>query len=111
MKLMRRLSACLVLMTGLMTTGCGAPPSMTGLKQALADYNAQRYAQAHEKAADVAAEAPAGARAQAAYLAGLSAYQLHELPEAEKHLIIAAASSDAQTAARELVMPAKSASF
>lgn len=88
--------------------GCksGSPGSSGGgsLQQAVNDFNARRYARAQERAEAIASKSKPGVREDAAYVAGLSAYELGQTEEAERHFVSAARSANAQTAARAKAM-------
>jgi septal ring-binding cell division protein DamX len=97
----RLIGALIVVWSCTMLAGCGGGSGQTtgGMKQALADYNAQRYDQANQRATSAmgsAANPPD--KQQAAYLAGMSAYHLGEYDQAERRWMIAAESSDRATA-------------
>lgn len=86
-------------------TGCESAPKAGGMKQALADYNAQRFTQAHERAVATQERANRpGEREDAAYVAGLAAYQLAQLDEAERRLLVASRSTNPETAAKARAM-------
>lgn len=95
--------AGLLLIVSTTLAGCNGG-SQAGLQRALADYNAQRYSEAHERAAKISQSAPTGRREEAAYLAGLSAYQMGRNDEAERQLVIGSAATDLQTAAKARAM-------
>lgn len=86
-----------------MIAGCGPQRSVL-LGQAVSAYNAQQYTKAHHLAVSATRTAAGIEREQAAYLAGLSAYQLGNLDEAELRLTVATRSSDKQTAASAKAM-------
>lgn len=79
-------------------TGCGSTPQTSSLNQALASYNAHHYNTAHSHAVAAMRTASGRERDQAAYIAGLCAYLLNNLDEAELRLSAATRSSDARTA-------------
>ncbi len=84
------LAACAAL------AGCASSGSRNAaeLEAARADYEAGRYAEACTRASIVERRAPArDVAANAAYLAGLSAYRLGDYEGARRHLELAAASS------------------
>ena len=87
--------------------GC-APKSSTSihgeLGPALNDYHQQRYAGAKSRAEIVAQGATGREREEAIYLAGISAFQLGDVPEAEKHLRDASHASDAEIGGRAKAM-------
>ncbi len=79
-----------------LTAGCASAGSRNAadLEAARLDYEAGRYSQACTKASRVEGRSPGGATgANAAYLAGLSAYRLGDYEGAGRHLERAAASS------------------
>ncbi len=78
--------------------GCETGQSTTSLDHALKHYNSCRYSLAQEQAQNVRNTATGALRASAAYLAGLSAYQLGHIEQARSDLSIAASSTDQQTA-------------
>jgi cell division septation protein DedD len=99
-----RPAQALFLMVCLSAAGCKSAQHNGTLQTAVDDYNAQRYTQAHELAIEIEGQAKAGQREDAAYLAGLSAYQLRQTDEAERQLLIAAGSTNAQTSAKAKAM-------
>ncbi|MCP3902111.1 MAG: hypothetical protein GY715_00625 [Planctomycetes bacterium] len=78
--------------------GCEAAPKVR-MDSMRSDYDAGRYEQAHEEATDLALTASGPARDEAQYLAGLSAYRLGDLYDAELRLASAARSDDPDMAA------------
>ena len=90
----------------LLLQGCAnsAGSGAKALNLAVQDYNAQRYTSAYERAAPLTTSSAGGVRAEASYLAGLSAYRMGKHDEAERRLLIAAASTDAALAARANAM-------
>lgn len=91
--------ATILSMLVVLSGGCASSPRMT-LDQAVADFNAQRYAQAHEKAKSLSDRPSAPNRHDAAYIAGMSAFQLGMIEEADRQLQIAINSSNAHTSAQ-----------
>ena len=86
-------------------SGCGSNSKAGNMNQALADYNAQRFNQAHQQA--VASQERAtkpGEREDAAYLAGLAAYQMGQTDEAERRLLVASRASNPETSAKAKAM-------
>jgi len=84
----------------LCATGCSttSPTTRNGsLDQAIAAYDAGRYASARQQAETLALSADSRERRAAAYVAGLSAYRLGDLLSAESHLTVAARSTDTIT--------------
>lgn len=98
-----RLILLLLLSAAAAAAGCQTAPK-AGLSQAIADYEAQRFAAAHQGAVDSMRSATGIEREQAAYVAGLSAFQLGRMDEAELRLQAAVNSSDKRTAANAKVM-------
>jgi septal ring-binding cell division protein DamX len=97
-----RIGSC-ALLVAFVSGGCASSPQM-GLRQATADFNAQRYSQSLQKAKQISERAPAGQREDAAYLAGLSAFQLGQMHDAERLFTVASGSSNGQTAANSKAM-------
>lgn len=95
LRLAGRAAACLAI--ALLLTGCG-PQRSTSLNQAITAYNSHHYSSAHHHAVQAMRSATGREREQAAYLAGLSAYQMRNLDEAELRLVAATRSGDARTA-------------
>ena len=87
-------------LTAVPMAGCKSTPRARSLKSALADYDAERYQLAEHRAAAIAGRARGLIRDKAAYLAGLSAYQLGDLYEAQRHLATAVKSPDRATAGK-----------
>ncbi len=90
----------LCLLTAAPVGGCKSAPPARSLNSALADYEAKRYRLAEHQAAALARQTRGLMRDKAAYLAGLSAYQLGDLYEAQRQLATAVQSSDRTTAGR-----------
>jgi hypothetical protein len=84
--------------------GCESVPKSGSLDDALADYYGGRFALAHQRAVEAMRGASGSEREQAAYIAGLSAFQKGDLDEAELRLHFASRSSDARTAASAKTM-------
>jgi cell division septation protein DedD len=76
----------------------------TGLKLATQDYERQQYEQSRERATAVMRSGRVVEREQAAYIAGLSAFELGMIDEAERRFMTAARSSDAEVAAKAKAM-------
>ena len=93
------MSFAILVVSGLLV-GCESTGSKDALNKAVADYNSQHYFLAQKRSAVVAKKASGTLRDQAAYLAGLSAYQLGDYVEAELQLTKAARSTDRVTAGR-----------
>ncbi len=90
----------LCVLTAAPLAGCKSTPRARSLNSALADYEAKRYQLAEQQAAAIARRTRGLTRDKAAYLAGLSAYQLGDLYEAQRQLATAVTSSDRTTAGR-----------
>jgi tetratricopeptide (TPR) repeat protein len=91
----------------MLLTGCASKPSTTAhgeLGTALNDYHQQRYAGAKSRAEIVAQNATGREREEAIYLAGISAFQLGDIPAAEKHLREASQASDPEIGGRSKAM-------
>ncbi len=80
--------------------GCQSAPPTHSLDSALVDYRSKRYRMAHSRAAVIAGESKGLRRDQASYLAGLSAYKLGNLNQAQQQLTRAAESPDGATAGK-----------
>jgi len=94
----------LALLTTLFVSGCESVPSTTSLNLAQRDYQAGRFESAHRNALK-ALQTPSNTnRYNAAYLAGLSAYQLGNLDQADQHLLLALKATSGQTQARAKAM-------
>jgi tetratricopeptide (TPR) repeat protein len=96
-RLVRTLAAALALPALPAMVGCASPSSTASMDEAIADYRQQRYASARSEAEMVATAGPAGDRDEADYLAGLAAYRLGDLDDAEDYLERAAESDDPVT--------------
>ena len=90
----------LCVLTAVPMGGCKSAPRARSLNSALADYEAKRYRLAENQAAAIARQTRGLIRDKAAYLAGLSAYQLGDLYEAQRQLATAVKSPDQTTAGR-----------
>lgn len=89
-----------ILILSWLLVGCESTGSKEALNQAVANYNSQQYFLAQKRSKAVAMKAKGTLRDQATYLAGLSAYKLGDLVEAELQLTKAASSPDRITAGR-----------
>ena len=88
----------------LILIGCESTQSTGGLARAKTDFDAHRYNEAR-KGAVAALQTSIGAdRQDAAYLAGLSAYKLDNMNEAETYFAIAIKSPDRQTSGNAKAM-------
>lgn len=85
-------------------SGCESGPKAGGLNQAVTAYNQQRFTEARDLAAKESTVSTGDARCAAAYVAGLSSYQLGNKSEAEQQFEIARGSSDPETAAKAAAM-------
>ncbi len=90
----------LCVLTAAPVGGCKSAPRARSLNSALADYQAKRYRLAEQQAAAIARQTRGLMRDKAAYLAGLSAYQLGDLYEAQRQLATAVMSTDQTTAGK-----------
>ncbi|MDY7110080.1 MAG: SPOR domain-containing protein [Planctomycetota bacterium] len=100
---MMRLLPSIPLLAGLamfLLSGCESTPQAGSLDAAILSYEAGRYTLAHRQAGQAMHSAGAIERERATYLAGLSAYRLGRLDEAERLLLTAARSADAAMAAK-----------
>lgn len=77
--------------------GCESTSSTTRLEKARLDFEAHRYESAHRLALDALKNSTGTERHDAAYLVGLSAYQLGHKRSAETHFIIASGSESRRT--------------
>ena len=93
----RLLLPCLLLFP---LAGCESTPQAGTLNQALTEYEAGQYALAHRHASDAMRSPDDREREEGAYLAGLSAYRLGRLDDAERLLLTASRADEAATAAR-----------
>jgi tetratricopeptide (TPR) repeat protein len=100
---MRRIPTAVVVLL-LLPAACDDNARQSSMKQAVSDYQARNYSLAQKRSVESMRNADGVAREQAAYLAGLSEYQMGDLNAAADHLMIAAASSDAELAARSRAM-------
>lgn len=92
------LSALMLLPAGLLPTGCESTETVSSLGQARIDYDARRYEAAHQQAVLAVGESTGAERHDASYLAGLSAYKLGDMTEAESRFLAAIHSPDPHTA-------------
>ncbi len=92
------------LLTLLIAGGCQAPGSPGKLTEAVTDYHAGRYLLASRRATEAGRQAGWRLKAEAAYVAGLSAYRLGDVEEARVQFDLAAGSADPQTAGRAKAM-------
>jgi len=82
----------ILLVAVLLGTGCSSDPEP--VSEARGDYDAGRYGDAHRSASAKATSATGDDRAEAAYLAGVSAYRMGDYDEAEKQFFVALESDD-----------------
>ena len=87
-------SLCLA---ALLAVGCGSAPPAASLSLAIEQYDAGDYQAGYETASEVMRRRSGPERDRAVYMAGLCAYRLDDLDEAELRLRLADDSSDAQT--------------
>jgi len=90
----------LLIVPVVLLAGCEGAPSTTSLSDGVSNYEAHRYSLARSQARDVLKRSRGTQRDEAAYLAGLAAYQLGDTDDARAQLRIAARSSDQTTAGR-----------
>ncbi len=90
------LLATIMALPGCASTTGGA----RGIALAVQEYDASRFAQAYSAAAPLTTSTDPAVRAEASYIAGLSAYRTGDRDNAERHLLVAASSTDAALAAR-----------
>src|SRR5262245_42268725 len=100
---MRRI-APLSLIVFIALTGCGSKEKTGDMKTAVADFNNGRYTQSRDAATQAMGKSSGSAKDDAAYLAGLSAYQLGDTDEAERRWVVSANSSNEETAANSKAM-------
>lgn len=93
----RLLLPCLLLLP---LAGCESTPQAGTLNQALTEYEAGQYALAHRHAGEAMRSPGDQKREEAAYLAGLSAYRLGRLDDAERLLLTASRADERATAAK-----------
>ncbi|MCZ6837421.1 MAG: SPOR domain-containing protein [Planctomycetota bacterium] len=84
--------------------GCESTQSTGGLAKAKTDFDAHRYKEARQEAVSVLKISRGTDRQDAAYLAGLSAYKLDDMNEAETYFIIAINSSNRKTSGNAKAM-------
>lgn len=94
------MSAATVVLLG----GCESTPKANGLDRAMADYEASRYHDAHRNAVEAMRTTGAAERAEAAYLAGMSAYRMNNLNEADLRFRAATRSGDRELTGRAQAM-------
>lgn len=82
----------------MMLSGCGGSQRAGSMNQVVADYQAQRYVQAYSAAKSMTRSSSTNTRAQASYMAGLSAYKLGNRDDAERYLLVASSSTDPDVA-------------
>lgn len=91
-------AACLLAAVALGLCGCETTPRTSPLNQALSAYATHQYGTAHHYAVLAMRSGSERQRDQATYLAGLCAYLLEDLDEAELRLTAASRSSDRRAA-------------
>src|SRR5205809_6236457 len=100
MEILMRIVALVGLMLYVAASGCSSAKKPAGLGQAVSDYNAGRYAEAHQAANAAMSQTAGPVKDDAAYLAGMSAYQMGDADDAERRWTVAAKSSNDLTAAK-----------
>jgi len=102
MKNARMLASLMLLASGMLPlASCGGSAKAGGgLDGAQQAYLAGNFNEAHEQAVDVLRTAKSPQREQAAYLAGISAYRMGRLDEAELRLLSSAGSADTTVSGR-----------
>lgn len=95
----RGLAITLLLLMGMGLSGCAASSSSSSVTPARSLYESGRYHAALEQAKRVQASTGSfdDAHAQAAYIAGASAWALHDLEQAETNLAFATRATDTET--------------
>ncbi|MGI9014904.1 MAG: SPOR domain-containing protein [Phycisphaerales bacterium] len=88
----------------LATAGCEGPGAGSQLDGSIAAYDASQFDVARMGALDVMRSAASPQREEAAYLAGMSAYRLRDIDDAERLFMTAAKSSDATVKGRSTAM-------
>lgn len=94
----------LMLALVLCMAGCDSAPRSAGFDAAVAHYETGRYRESFEAAVAVQRQAVGENRTRAAYVAGLSAYRLNQIDEAERRFLVAAESTSSETAGRARAM-------
>jgi len=89
---------------GLLVLGCESTETTSRLEQAKIDFEARRYEAAHEQALLAVGSTTGEERLDAAYLAGLSAYKLGRIGEAESQFLSAINSPNRQTSGNAKAM-------
>jgi len=93
-------TALLMTCPTLLVGGCDSAQPTGSLADGVRNYEAQRYMLARQQARDALSRSRGPQRDEAAYLAGISAYQLGDTDDARRHLRLAARSSEAGIAGR-----------
>src|SRR5262245_36952092 len=88
----------------LAAAGCSNKTNQGDMKQAITDYNQGQYGKSRDSANQAMSATNGPAKDDAAYLAGLSAYQLGDRDEAERRWLAAADSPNEETAASSKAM-------
>jgi len=101
----RLLSIALLSATAFIMIGCeSGQKTGGGLDLAIKEFERQEYEQSREQATRAMRASRGVARDEAAYIAGLSAFELGMIDEAERRFMAAARSSDTQVAANASAM-------
>jgi len=100
----RRLVATTMCCVAITLAGCGTSASRARLDRAIESYHQGDYRAAREDAGIVLADARSSRRYEAAYIAGISAYQLGYVDEADRRLSFAIEARDDDVRARAKAM-------
>jgi tetratricopeptide (TPR) repeat protein len=84
----------------MVVAGCSSGGGAARLEKALAAYETGYYLEAHDHAVAAQTGLHGAERDRAAYIAGVSAYQMRNIDEAERRLTAATASTDPEVAGR-----------
>lgn len=95
---------CIALLGPAVLGGCASTQTTSSYDRALAAYQAHRYSTAHSHAVDAIRASAGQQRDEATYIAGLSAYLLGDIDEAELRLSAASRSGNAAVAANAKAM-------
>jgi hypothetical protein len=96
--------ACTLLTISMLPVGCESSRSSAGLDDAIRAYDSADYDTARERAGRVLADSRSGRRYEAAYVAGMSSYQLGYVDEAERRLEFATKSNASDVRGRAEAM-------
>ncbi len=89
-----------LLLASLLLAACSNEQRTTDLNSALNDYNAGQYQLSYDKANHALPGASGAERERANYIAGLSAFKLNRLQDAERHMMVAAGSADREVSGK-----------